>query len=48
MECKDRNQRSSVMLPYSFLPSMAARKLRDAADKVSLICTLFKFSNLSW
>jgi len=34
MECKDRNNRSSIMLPYSFLPTMAARKLRDAADKV--------------
>ncbi|GFP95550.1 hypothetical protein PHJA_001699300 [Phtheirospermum japonicum] len=34
MECKDRNNRSSIMLPYSFLPSMAAKKLRDAADKI--------------
>ncbi|XP_054790104.1 uncharacterized protein LOC129295590 [Prosopis cineraria] len=34
MECKERNKRSSVMLPYSFLPSMAARKLRDAAEKI--------------
>lgn len=34
MECKDRNNRSSVMLSYSFLPKMAARKLRDAADKI--------------
>ncbi|QHN94822.1 uncharacterized protein DS421_18g604360 [Arachis hypogaea] len=33
MECKDRNNRSAIMLPYSFLPSMAARKLRDAAEK---------------
>ncbi|KAH6793048.1 plant/protein [Perilla frutescens var. hirtella] len=34
MECKDRNNRSSIMLPYSFLPSMAAKKLRDAAEKI--------------
>ncbi|KAK4281967.1 hypothetical protein QN277_013404 [Acacia crassicarpa] len=34
MECKDRNKRSSVMLPHSFLPSMAARKLRDVAEKI--------------
>ncbi|KAL6523295.1 hypothetical protein OROGR_016898 [Orobanche gracilis] len=34
MECKDRNNRSSVMLPYSFLPSVAAKKLRDAAKKI--------------
>ncbi|XP_039122130.1 LOW QUALITY PROTEIN: uncharacterized protein LOC120258760 [Dioscorea cayenensis subsp. rotundata] len=34
MECKDRNNRSSITLPYSFLPKMAARKLRDAADKI--------------
>ncbi|KAL1298314.1 uncharacterized protein LOC107614160 isoform X2 [Arachis ipaensis] len=34
MECKDRNNRSAIMLPYSFLPSMAARKLRDAAEKI--------------
>ncbi|TVU37579.1 hypothetical protein EJB05_10902, partial [Eragrostis curvula] len=34
MECKDRTMRSSVMLPYSFLPAMAARKLRDAANKM--------------
>ncbi|XP_073014685.1 uncharacterized protein [Primulina eburnea] len=34
MECKDRNNRSSVLLPYSFLPSMAAKKLRDAAEKI--------------
>ncbi|RDX93988.1 hypothetical protein CR513_23674, partial [Mucuna pruriens] len=33
MECKDRNNRSAIMLPYSFLPSMAAGKLRDAAEK---------------
>ncbi|XP_042481453.1 uncharacterized protein LOC122061937 [Macadamia integrifolia] len=34
MECKDRNNRSAITLPYSFLPSMAAAKLRDAADKI--------------
>ncbi|KAI4300898.1 hypothetical protein L6164_034225 [Bauhinia variegata] len=34
MECKDRNNRSAIMLPYSFLPSMAAKKMRDAADKI--------------
>ncbi|KAL0453225.1 UNVERIFIED_CONTAM: hypothetical protein Slati_1300600 [Sesamum latifolium] len=34
MECKDRNNRSSILLPYSFLPSMAAKKLRDAAEKI--------------
>uniref|UniRef100_A0A2N9G541 Uncharacterized protein n=1 Tax=Fagus sylvatica TaxID=28930 RepID=A0A2N9G541_FAGSY len=33
MECKDRNNRSAIMLPYSFLPSRAAKELRDAADK---------------
>ncbi|XP_018806505.1 uncharacterized protein LOC108980125 [Juglans regia] len=37
MECKDRNNRSAIMLPYSFLPSMAAKKLRDAADKVKAV-----------
>eukprot|EP00256_Glycine_max_P064847 XP_025979442.1 uncharacterized protein LOC100796131 isoform X2 [Glycine max] len=36
MECKDRNNGSAIMLPYSFLPSMAAGKLRDAAEKASL------------
>ncbi|XP_052173657.1 uncharacterized protein LOC127788975 [Diospyros lotus] len=34
MECKDRNNRSAIMLPYSFLPSMAAKKLRNAAEKI--------------
>ncbi|KAK7278984.1 hypothetical protein RJT34_24025 [Clitoria ternatea] len=37
MECKDRNNRSAIMLPYSFLPSMAAGKLRDAADKIKAL-----------
>ncbi|XP_077218675.1 uncharacterized protein LOC143852906 [Tasmannia lanceolata] len=34
MECKDRNNRSAITLPYSFLPLMAARKLRDATDQI--------------
>ncbi|CAN0922565.1 hypothetical protein LINGRAHAP2_LOCUS33116 [Linum grandiflorum] len=34
MECKDRNNRSAIMLPYTFLPSMAAERLRDAADTI--------------
>ncbi|XP_021744523.1 uncharacterized protein LOC110710511 [Chenopodium quinoa] len=34
VECKDRLNHSSVMLPYTFLPSMAAKRFRDAADKV--------------
>ncbi|KQK14976.1 uncharacterized protein LOC100843213 isoform X1 [Brachypodium distachyon] len=37
MECKDRNKRSSVMLPYTFLPTMPARKLRDAVNKMKEI-----------
>uniref|UniRef100_A0A5B7ANJ6 Uncharacterized protein n=1 Tax=Davidia involucrata TaxID=16924 RepID=A0A5B7ANJ6_DAVIN len=37
MECKDRNNRSAIMLPYSFLPSMAAKKLRDAAEKIKVL-----------
>ncbi|XP_061353086.1 uncharacterized protein LOC133297875 isoform X2 [Gastrolobium bilobum] len=37
MECKDRNNRSAIMLPYSFLPSMAAQKLRDAAEKIKTL-----------
>ncbi|CAL5356643.1 unnamed protein product [Camellia sinensis] len=37
MECKDRNNRSAVMLSYSFLPSMAAKKLRDAAEKIKAL-----------
>lgn len=35
VECKDRINRTNVMLPYSFLPSMAAPKLRNAAEKVN-------------
>lgn len=37
MECKDRNNRSAIMLPYSFLPSMAAPKLRTAAEKIKAL-----------
>jgi hypothetical protein len=37
MEGKDRNTRSSIMLPYSFLPLRAAKEFRDAADKVCII-----------
>ena len=37
MECKDRNNRSAIMLPYSFLPSMAAKKLRDVAEKIKAL-----------
>lgn len=37
MECKDRNNRSAALLPYSFLPSMPAKKLRDAAEKIKLL-----------
>ncbi|XP_062188208.1 uncharacterized protein LOC133891496 isoform X2 [Phragmites australis] len=37
MECKDRTKRSSVMLPYTFLPTMATKKLRDAANKMKEI-----------
>ncbi|KAF5747928.1 hypothetical protein HS088_TW05G00659 [Tripterygium wilfordii] len=37
MECADRKNRSSIMLPYSFLPTMAAPKLRDAANKVKAL-----------
>ncbi|KAJ7976588.1 Calcium ion binding [Quillaja saponaria] len=34
MECKDRNNRTNIMLPYSFLPSMAAKRLREVAAKI--------------
>ncbi|PKI31959.1 hypothetical protein CRG98_047677 [Punica granatum] len=34
MECRDRNNRSAIMLPYLFLPSMASKPLRDAANKI--------------
>ncbi|KAL6211483.1 hypothetical protein ACLB2K_016709 [Fragaria x ananassa] len=36
-ECKNRNNRSALVLLYSFLPSMAAKKLRNAADKIKEI-----------
>ncbi|CAM8989321.1 unnamed protein product [Rhodiola kirilowii] len=36
-ECKDRHNHSAVMLPFSFLPSMAAKKLRDAAEMIRLL-----------
>ncbi|XP_050364771.1 uncharacterized protein LOC126783357 [Argentina anserina] len=36
-ECKNRNNRSSLILPYSFLPSRAAKKLRSAAEKIKEI-----------
>ncbi|XP_004301996.1 PREDICTED: uncharacterized protein LOC101299488 isoform X2 [Fragaria vesca subsp. vesca] len=36
-ECKNRNNRSALILPYSFLPSRAAKKLRNAADKIKEI-----------
>ncbi|EPS66421.1 hypothetical protein M569_08351, partial [Genlisea aurea] len=37
MECKDRKNRSSIILPDFFLPSMAAANLRNAAEKVKSI-----------
>ncbi|PON43606.1 hypothetical protein TorRG33x02_333460 [Trema orientale] len=37
MECKDRNNRSAIMLPYSFLPSMAAENLRIVANKIKAL-----------
>ncbi|CAH9068879.1 unnamed protein product [Cuscuta epithymum] len=37
MECKDRTNHSSVLLPFSFLPSMASKKLREAADKIKAL-----------
>uniref|UniRef100_A0A7N0T7Y7 O-fucosyltransferase family protein n=1 Tax=Kalanchoe fedtschenkoi TaxID=63787 RepID=A0A7N0T7Y7_KALFE len=36
-ECKDRHNPGAIMLPYSFLPSMAAKKLRNAAEKIRLL-----------
>ncbi|BBG97103.1 hypothetical protein Prudu_006118 [Prunus dulcis] len=35
--CKDRNNRSAILLPYSFLPSMAAKNLRNVADKIKAL-----------
>ncbi|KAJ7198615.1 hypothetical protein O6H91_Y501300 [Diphasiastrum complanatum] len=34
VECKDRHNRSAVLLPYSFLPTAAAKPLQMAANKV--------------
>ncbi|KAG0605879.1 hypothetical protein M758_9G094900 [Ceratodon purpureus] len=34
MECKNRHNRSAITLPYSFLPSMAAPRLRAAAELI--------------
>ncbi|XP_044506015.1 uncharacterized protein LOC123225809, partial [Mangifera indica] len=34
VECKDRKNKSAILLPHSFLPSMAAEKLRDAAEEI--------------
>lgn len=34
VECKHRNNHSAVMLPYTFLPAMASRRLRDGADQI--------------
>uniref|UniRef100_A0A7N1A972 O-fucosyltransferase family protein n=1 Tax=Kalanchoe fedtschenkoi TaxID=63787 RepID=A0A7N1A972_KALFE len=36
-ECKDRHNLSAILLPHSFLPSMAANRLRDAAEKIQLL-----------
>lgn len=36
-ECKNRNNHSALILPYSFLPSRAAKKLRNAAEKVCIM-----------
>ncbi|GMI78845.1 hypothetical protein like AT3G56750 [Hibiscus trionum] len=36
-ECKDRMNRSAIILPYSFLPSMAAEELRIAADQIKYL-----------
>ncbi|CAI9271570.1 unnamed protein product [Lactuca saligna] len=34
MECKDRKNHTSLLLPHSFLPSMASKRLRDAAHEI--------------
>ncbi|XAR69562.1 hypothetical protein NMG60_11001200 [Bertholletia excelsa] len=34
VECKDRKNHTGVRLPYSFLPSVAAKKLQLAAEKI--------------
>eukprot|EP00252_Welwitschia_mirabilis_P007831 TRINITY_DN19551_c0_g1_i1.p1 TRINITY_DN19551_c0_g1~~TRINITY_DN19551_c0_g1_i1.p1 ORF type:complete len:413 (+),score=58.35 TRINITY_DN19551_c0_g1_i1:255-1493(+) len=37
MECKNRNNHSSLMLPYTFLPKMASKKLRDVAEQIKKV-----------
>lgn len=37
VECKDRKNRTAVLLPYSFLPAMAAKPLRLAAEKIRML-----------
>ncbi|XP_057547622.1 uncharacterized protein LOC130826100 [Amaranthus tricolor] len=41
VECKDRLNHSAVMLPYDFLPSMATKKLRDAADEIKAMLGVY-------
>ncbi|KAL8142979.1 hypothetical protein V2J09_016011 [Rumex salicifolius] len=36
-ECKDRKDHSAILLPYSFLPSVAAKNLRDTADRIKAL-----------
>ncbi|KAL4578330.1 hypothetical protein LXL04_014451 [Taraxacum kok-saghyz] len=43
MECKDRKNHTSLLLPHSYLPSMAAKPLRDAANKVGHPSLFFFF-----
>jgi hypothetical protein len=38
MECRDRKNHSAVLLPYSFLPTMASKSLRSAAERVIESC----------
>ncbi|KAK9105480.1 hypothetical protein Scep_022324 [Stephania cephalantha] len=33
LRCKDRKNQSVLALPLSFLPTMVAKKLRDAAEQ---------------
>ncbi|KAG6523676.1 hypothetical protein ZIOFF_013542 [Zingiber officinale] len=37
MECKDRTNHSSVLLPHDFLPMMAVKRLRNVTDKVVVL-----------
>ncbi|KAL3534688.1 hypothetical protein ACH5RR_003149 [Cinchona calisaya] len=37
MECRDRNNHSAIILSYSFLPLIAAQKLRNAAEKIKAL-----------